>query len=558
MEILKLKNLSFSYPERDDEVLQQISFDVKKGEFLVLGGPSGCGKSTLIKLVKHDIAPAGRRKGGIIFNGKRIEDLPAEELAGEIGMVFQDPDNQIVMEEVLQELAFGLENLGYSTDYIRKRVAEMVQFFGLENLLARKTHELSGGQKQLVNLASVLLLNPKLLLLDEPTSQLDPVAAKEFITMVKRINEEFGVTILMVEHRLEELTAVADRMMLLNGGQIAYDGSPREVFFNVWDRRDEIFSAYVPSIPSLSLHLNENPEVKEIPLSVKEGRMWLSGINGFSAEQQPLPEAVNVRKVLSCDSVCFRYERKGENVLSDLNIDIYSNEIFAIVGGNGSGKSTMLKTMAGLINPQRGTIRFKNQKLKKIPKQEFHLSVAYLPQNPKLFFLHDTLEEEWSRAIERTNDENGNEKMNRITEMLGISHLAEHHPYDLSGGELQKAALACLLVSDPEVLLIDEPTKGMDPLSKQKFGELLTDLHFDGHTIVMVTHDIEFAAEYATRCMMLFNGQVASVSDPRSFFAGNTFYTTSINRLVRGSNLQEVITVKEALASWRVQASIQV
>lgn len=550
MAFVETKNLSFAYPEEKKKVLNDVSFSVDQGDFVVLCGPSGSGKSTLLRLLKQEIAPYGEKEGDIFLEDKSLVDIPPTQLVKDIGMVFQDPENQIVMERVLEELIFGMENFGTSTEEMRKKVAEIVHFFGIEGLLNRKTHELSGGQKQLVNLASVLLLEPKLLLLDEPTSQLDPVASREFIGMLQTMNEEFGITVIIAEHRLEELFAIADKALVLDsGGILAYD-TPRNVIKFLSDYKDHAMIHYLPS--PAQLYLEYSTQVNgTIPLSVKEGKSWLNNV-AITSSKEPFSSGnqdVAKTELMSVKEIDFQYSKNSSKILDDLSLSIYEGEWLSIVGANGTGKSTLLKIIAGLEKPQRGTIYYKGKKIKKqLPKE-----IGYLPQNPKLFFIHDTIGAELRYLNTLHQIENGE---TRIGELLSIFHLKElvhRHPYDVSGGEMQKAALAGVLLPNPNLLLIDEPTKGLDPEAKLGLGKLLQTLQRKGLTIVMVTHDIEFAAKYSTRCAMMFQGTITTSSPTKSFFQGNAFYTTVMNRITRGSEIPDVLTLEEALKAWNVQ-----
>lgn len=548
MALLEAKNLTFTYPDAPEPALSDITFTVEPGEFILLCGPSGSGKSTLLRLLKREVRPHGKIEGELFLDGCSFMEVPAKQMAQEIGMVFQDPENQIVMDRVMEELVFGLENLGYSTEDMRKRIAEMVHFFGLEGWLERKTFELSGGQKQLVNLAAVLLLHPRILLLDEPTAQLDPVAASEFMTMLRRMNEEFGLTVIIAEHRLEELFSLADRVMVLEKGKKIYDAPSREVVSQLAKHPSSQIYPYLPSPARLYLEHSQKPASESIPLTVKEGRKWISTLKGTSVPTQSFQEDLtNKKPLLALKGIDFQYEKETRPILDQLSLSVYEGEWLSVVGANGSGKSTLLKVMAGLQKPQRGAVIFNGKKLKKpIPSE-----IAFLPQNPKLFFLQDTVKTELEAIIDKHQIQHGREKMEQLMEMFQLTPIKDRHPYDLSGGEMQKAALAGVMLMNPRLLLIDEPTKGLDPEAKLQLGKLLKNLRANGVTIVMVTHDIEFAAQYSTRCAMLFQGEVTITAPTKTFFQGNTFYTTVANRISRGGRVPEVLTVEEAREKWR-------
>lgn len=552
MEIISINELSFRYPEMEQWVLRDISLQIKEGEFVVLAGQSGCGKTTLLRLLKKELEPVGERYGNIMYLGKKIEEWDERTLIEEIGFVFQDPNNQIVMDEVMQEIVLGMENLGYSHNEMKKRVAELVHFFGLENLLQSKTSDLSGGQKQMINLLSVLLLKPRVLLLDEPTSQLDPVAAKELLDMLKRLNEELGVTIILVEHRLEELFVLADRILFMKNGTIEYDSSSRDVIYTLFENQDKRFLAYIPSISQLYLEKERNPIPDNIPLTVKECRHWLSTLPKLQTNVDTEKKSPRTKKsILSLQNVFFRYEKNGAQILKKLSLTVHQGEFFAIVGGNGSGKSTLLKVCTGIVKAQRGNVKLFGKDINQLKSKDKIGKIAYLPQNPRAFFIHDTIEKEMIETIQRLEIVDGMKKIDYLLDLFQITHLRSRHPYDCSGGEMQKAALACMLLSNPDILFIDEPTKGFDPNSKLNFGELLHELHEKGLTIVMVTHDIEFAAKYADRCAMMFDGNISVEGTPDELFKGSYFYTTIINRATR-----DALTLEEALAKWPAPAVI--
>lgn len=536
---------------------------------MVLCGASGCGKTTLLRHLKPELAPVGIRTGSLLFGERQLLELSAKEAAEDIGMVFQNPDNGIVMDQVWHELAFGMENLGYPPQLMRARLAEIAQFFDLEPLLNKPVHMLSGGQKQLLNLASVLLLQPKLLLLDEPTSQLDPVAAKEFISMVQRLNREFSMTVVMSEHRLEDVIPAADRLLLLEDGRLKYSGSPRSVSIDMArdkqaavpaaGQTDKLYMqandlAYLPSVTQMYLALNKDDRAAAedtVPLTIREGRHWLhlSPFNLLRSEKEPIAVNDNTSAQafrpgptgevqLECHEVTFQYEKNAPEVLKKLNLRIAAGEMLAILGGNGAGKSTLLQVMAGLLKPRRGSVRV-NSKIKR----------GYLAQNPLLYFSHDTVEEELDAAAAYAGLPQPRREIEHLLKLLELDEVKNRHPHDISGGQQQKAALAIVLLQQPDLLLLDEPTKGLDPIAKRRLAKLLQSLNQAGHTIVMVTHDVEFAAQYASRCAMLFDGLITAEGTPEAFFGSQYFYTTAVNRLVRDW-LPDVVTLEEVLRRW--------
>ncbi|MBP3952467.1 ABC transporter ATP-binding protein [Bacillus suaedae] len=535
MAYIQLKNIKFTYPDMLTPALKDVSLDIERGQFVVLFGPSGCGKSTLLKLLKKDIQPHGIFEGECSFNGVSVKDR--NDSNGEIGFVFQDPENQVVADEVLHELVFGLENIGLPTSEMRNRVAEMVHFIGAESLLTRKTHELSGGQKQQLNLASILLMQPNVLLLDEPTAQLDPVSAREFLDMLVRLNEEFGMTIIMAEHRLEEVMTVADKVVMMEKGSILAAGKPEDVIRELWGTKQQPF---IPSIPSFVLSL-AGKQTGFLPLSVKKGRKWLEGQTLRLPQQAELKgQNKDAEIVVEMKNVFYQYNEKN-TVLTKVDFTLKRGEMYALLGGNGSGKTTLLKIMNGILKPQKGKVFLFDKQLKSWKNRDIVQRIGYLPQNPKLFFIQDTV----AKEIKQTMQEwaiTSKQEVTFLIDSLGLTDLLDKHPYDLSGGELQKAALACLLLRKPDILLLDEPTKGLDPISKQQLIQILLSLQSEGMTMMMTTHDVEFAAKYATTCGMMFQGHITTESQPQQFFKGNFFYTTMIQRLFRGVS-DEIVTL---------------
>lgn len=536
MAYIQLNHLCFTYPDAKKAALDDISLTVQRGEFVVLLGPSGCGKSTLLKLLKPSIEPHGKLEGERLLAGKPIDEHANEH---EVGFVFQDPDNQVVADDVIHELVFGLENIGVPTVEMRNRVAEMVHFLGVETVLSRKMHELSGGQKQQLNVASILLTQPHILLLDEPTSQLDPVSAREFLDLLVRLNEEFGMTIILAEHRLEDVISLADQVLAMEEGRIVERGSPKEVMKKLWQSS---YKPFVPNTPALALSINE--QTSNVPLTIKEGRIWLQEHVNTFAQTFMQTEADQGDELVSLRDVFFQYE-EDQPILQRFSLSLQKRELYALVGGNGSGKTTVLKVLMGLLKPQKGKMTLSNQPIKVKKSEELIKKIGYLPQNPKLFFIHETVSEELEAVMKQWNITDEDEA-NSLLELFQIAHLTDRHPYDLSGGELQKAALACILIRKPDVLLLDEPTKGLDPISKERFASLLLNLRKTGIAILMTTHDIEFAAQYATKCGMMFQGQITSEGTPTEFFKGNFFYTTMVQRLFRGQ-ADEMMTLERVL-----------
>lgn len=532
MEFLQVKNLSFTYPNRGEAALDGLNFSVERGSFTVLCGQSGSGKTTLLRLLKRELAPHGALSGEILYCGAPLSALSDRRSAAEIGFVRQDPDEQLVTDKVWHELAFGLESLGLKNGDIRRRVGEMASYFGIQSWYHSETDRLSGGQKQLLNLASVMVMQPKLLLLDEPTSQLDPIAAADFIATLQKLNRELGLTILLSEHRLEEVFPVADRVIVMERGRPCLTGTPRELCGVL---RSHPLAQGLPSASRIwaGLDVPDTP----CPLTVREGRELLetrfSDRIGALVPVRPRPETP---AVLQADGLCFRYEKDAPDVLRELSLSVHGGEIFALLGGNGAGKTTTLHLLAGLEKPYRGTIRVLGKKMKDYKNGALYRGcLSLLPQSPRTVFLKDTVREDYRQLLEAHGVKAGEqaEKIDAMAARLDIAPLLDRHPYDLSGGEQQKCALGKLLLTDPKILLLDEPTKGLDAEYKERLRTLLHALRAEGRTIVLVTHDVEFAAAVADRCALFFDGEVIADGAPNEFFSGNHFYTTAASRTAR-------------------------
>ena len=551
MALFEIKNLSFAYPEANKDAIHEISFNIEAGEFVVICGKSGCGKTTLMRHFKTVMRPYGKRSGEILFEGRKLEDVSVREQASDIGYVLQNPDNQIVTDKVWHELAFGLENLGYDQNTIRLRVAEMASFFGIQNWFDRNVEELSGGQKQLLNLAAVMAMQPKVLVLDEPTSQLDPIAAGEFLSTIRRINLDLGVTVIVIEHRLEEVFPMADKVIVLEEGKIGFCDEPREVGRQLADH--DLFLA----MPCPVQIYNATGQEGICPLTVCEGRNWLDRhYEPEKKEQNPSPHADNKKAeyVIEAKELWFRYEKEGKDIVKDLSFQVRKGELFCILGGNGTGKSTTLSLISGIRKPYRGKIRLEGKDIRKIrDKERFTSFLGVLPQNPQTLFVRDTVEEDLKEMFQgmlHRNRETEEEKLKQVIEDTEIGHLLKMHPYDLSGGEQQRAALAKVLLSDPRILLLDEPTKGLDGFYKYKLGRIFERLTDRGITILMVSHDIEFCASHADTCAMFFDGGIVTACETKQFFRGNSFYTTVANRMSR-KLFPDAVTVKDVIEACR-------
>ncbi len=531
----EIENLTFYYPTyKEKPSLNKVNLNIEKGEYITICGRSGSGKTTLLKHLKTVMTPYGEGTGKVFFEGKNINDVDLREQSTKIGYVMQNPDNQIVTDKVWHELAFGLESLGINQKEIRLKVSEMASYFGIQSWFHKKVNELSGGQKQLLNLASIMAMQPSVLILDEPTSQLDPIAASDFLNTIRKINLELGITIIITEHRLEDIFHVSDRVIVMDKGMIIANDSPRNIGKFLRIENNQMFL----SMPSPMQIYYGVEGIGECPLTVREGRSWLS--KEFNNKELTVTSIVeNEEKeitgdiVLELKEVWFRYEKDSPDVLRNLSFQVPKESIFAIVGGNGTGKSTTLKSICNVLKPYRGKIFINGRKIEKYKTEDlFKENLAMLPQEPQSLFIKKTVKEDLLEMLSRKErlDES---KIMEVSEICEITDLLDRHPYDLSGGEQQRAALAKILLTSPKILLLDEATKGMDNFFKIKFAEIMNKLKKRGVTIIMVSHDIEFCAKYADYVSMFFDGSIITTNTAHKFFSKNNFYTTAANRMSR-------------------------
>ena len=545
MELFEIRNLSFCYPVREREALTDINLTIEQGEYITICGKSGSGKTTLLRHLKPPVTPKGKKSGQALFEGTPVEALDLKTQAAYIGYVMQNPDNQIVTDKVWHELAFGLESLGYDTRTIRLKVAEMASYFGIQDWFYKNVNELSGGQKQLLNLASIMAMQPKVLICDEPTSQLDPIAASDFLQTVKKINLELGTTIIMTEHRLEGVLHASDRAVVLEARKIISCGAPRLVGDMLKKENSDMAAALpapmriyygVESSLESPLIVGEEKRRFECPLTVREGRSWLErelrsegkALKKDRLDEPDLPEE-NGKPAIYAKELWYRYSKEGADVLKGASISVPKGSFYAIVGGNGTGKSTFLKSICGILKPYSGKIKIEGKPLDKYKKGElFQGHMAMLPQDPQSLFVKKTVREE---LLEMVHGSEAEQDVDAMAEKCLISHLLDKHPFDISGGEQQRTALAKILLTKPSILLMDEPTKGMDNHFKQSLVSILRKL--ENLTILMVSHDIEFCAKYADIVSMFFDGGIITTNTARKFFSGNSFYTTSANRMSR-------------------------
>lgn len=537
MEILSCENVAFKYNESTDYAISDCTFSVKKGEKIMLCGASGSGKSTLLRLLKRELSPRGELSGNITIMGKDRGELSDRESAEKIGFVMQSPDSQTVCDKVSAELAFGLESFGVKSGEIQSRVGEMAAFFGIEPLYDRDISTLSGGQKQLVALCSVMATDPDILLLDEPTAQLDPVAARELLGILDRLNKEMGVTIIIAEHDPEELFDSCDKILYLAKGKTEFFGTPALTakYFV-----ENALEGFLPETAKAFARL-----CNDLPLNVRQGRSKLEKLGVTDIPKQAVTDTERAEPyALQCKNLWQRYEKNSPDILKGCDLGIRKGECYGLLGSNGGGKSTLLRVICGLCKPYMGTVSLFGKKQKAYKNGSlFHEMLAFLPQEPVTMFVKESVREDLLQSGDKVTVEN-------VSQRMGIEHLLDRHPWDLSGGEIQKCAFGKILLADPKIIVLDECTKGMDSFAKKALGDILLGLKDEGRTILLVTHDLEFAAQYCDRCGLLFDGKIVAEDNAVEFFSHNRFYTTAAARLTRGffSGAVTSTAVRERLA----------
>lgn len=513
---IKIENLTFTYAASQLPAINNISLEIKQGDFVVVCGASGCGKSTLLRNLKPAIRPAGKIQGKVSYNGQCIDAISDREQAKSFGFVLQSPEHQIVTDKVWHELAFGLENLGYKTEDIRLRVAEMAEYFGITDLYYRSVDKLSGGQKQLLNLAAVMTMHPEVLILDEPTAQLDPIAAEGFIDILKKVNRDLGITVILSEHRLNYVMEDADQLLVMNKGEVLVFDKPQVALSKVVEK--DLLKLMPVQVQLFKEYVASNENVSEIPMSIAEGRKW---INSLSISGEIEADRTIGEEVVICKNLWFRYDRNGEDIIKGLNMQVYKGEIFVILGGNGTGKTTAMSLLSGVNKAYRGKLKINGR-------------VSALPQNVQTLFRKESVAEELKGVSEN------------IIEQMELGGLMDSHPYDISGGQQQKLALAKVLEKDPDILILDEPTKAIDGIYKENLGEILLNMKKQGKTIIIVSHDVDFCGQFADRCGLFAQGSLIAVNNFREFFANNRFYTTTVSKMA-GHVIKKAVKKEDVL-----------
>ena len=549
--MIKINNFTFYYSDSTKPALADIDLRIDSSEFVLVAGASGSGKSSLCRclngLIPHFYG--GKIKGYVNVCGKNVIETPTKKMAEEVGMVFQDPENQMLMTEVEREIAFGLENLCYPGDIISKRVEEALDSVGISNIRYRHPNNLSGGEKQKVAIASNLALHPQILVLDEPTSELDPKSAEDVINVLERLNDELGLTIILIEHRLDRVVHHVDRIIALSDGQVVLDGPPGEILAN---QKFKSLGIGLPPIASLAHAIRERGfNLERIPLTVKEGRRMF--LNFFK----------NPRKVELTDdkptggvkvefrNVSYTYPNDID-ALKNISLKFNAGEFIAIMGRNASGKTTLVKHINSLLKPKKGSVLVSTINTKNATVAQMAKTVGYVFQNPNAHLFADTVEEEIQYILKnrKMGGHEINSKTDSILKMFNLADKRDEYPRSLSGGEKQRVALASVIVTEPDILILDEPTRGMDYASKDYLMNFLDNYRRNGKVVVLVSHDIETVARHVDRVILLSEGKIIVDDSKRKVMSKALLFSPQINRLIQGYKQYNVpdniLTVEEA------------
>lgn len=553
--MIQLKKFSYSYPRSDQQALREIDLDIQDGEFLLVTGPSGSGKSSLGRalngLIPHYYG--GEVSGSIRIFGMNPLAESIAELAKQVGIVFQDPENQLITLDVTHEIAFGMENLGFPRELIMQRLNETLHWLNIIHLKNRRLSELSGGEKQKIAIAAVLALHPRVLVLDEPTSELDPVTAEDLLQVLVHLNRELKICVILIEHRLERVLGYADRLLVMAGGRIIADGSPRSVITDNFELLEKN-GIGIPPVSRLAYRLNGKAVSNwELPLTLQEGIGFFgkqsfdeSGGLGLPAPGDSTPELVKIK------NLSYQYDG-GSPVLQNINLAINAGEFLALMGENGSGKTTLAKNINGLLNPASGSVEICGVDTCESSVAQLARYIGYVFQNPNLHLFTDTVAEEISFTMKNLHFP-ADEMKKQLESMLaafGLVSSRGNYPRALSGGEKQRVALASVQAAAPKVLILDEPTRGMEYGLKKKLMEYLADYCRQGNAVILITHDVETVAEYARRVLILDDGKIVACGEKHDVLSRSAIFCPQINRLF--ANLQNnrlpdnVLTVGEAL-----------
>ena len=540
MGYITAEHLNYYYPEQDFPALNDVSFSLNQGEIFLLLGRSGSGKSTLGKAIAGTVPYfyGGKIAGKISIDGVSLETMEHDRRSRTVSMVFQYPEKQLIFNKVHREIAFGLENIGAPEETIRRRVFEAMQFTGITPLADEEIDTLSGGQKQRVAITSVLAFFPKCIVFDEPISQLDPLAAEEILNLIKKINEELGITVILIEQRTGKCFEIADKVGFIDEGKLDFFGTPSE-FLASDDKR---FEPFFPETTQLFKKLGAS----DLPLGLKASKKRIKDFSLSPKRTAEIPapnvnESVFTIKNLSCG-----YNEK--TVIRDFSSKVRKGECISLLGANGAGKTTLLKTLMGL-KKYRGSILLREKELSKLKQKEVARTVGYVSQNPDDYLTQETVFDELLFTARHLNVENAEKKVHTVLELLELSSYKDRSPKDLSGGQKQRVAIGSALVASPDILILDEPTRGIDTPLKQAFIKLLRELNRKGVTILLVTHDVEFACAVSNRFWILYRGELLADGTKENVFTNGLYYTTAIHKLCKELD-PTLFTLEEALGRF--------
>ncbi len=564
--MIKINNLTFHYSDTAKPALRNISLEIQDGEFVLITGPSGGGKSSLCRclngLIPHFYG--GEISGKVEVESLDVMEHPTMELATKVGMVFQDPENQLVSTDVDREIAFGLENLGFPRELMAKRVEEALDTVGIAGLRHRTITELSGGEKQRVAIASVIALYPNILVLDEPTSELDPKGAEEVLNVVERLNDELGITVILVEHRLDRVVQHVDRILVLDDGMIMADGVPRSILS---DSRVALSGVGMPPVIKLTQGLKQRGiRIDNTPLTVKEGRtalaktlqphtfLTLNEVKRKNLSPQPINNTKRDYSQPLIDVKGLWHAYPNDFVaLKNISVKVCEGEFIAVMGRNASGKTTLVKHFNGLLKPTKGSVLVNGIDTRETTIAELAKKVGYVFQNPNEHLFADTVEEEIAftlRNLGFSNKEMGL-MIDQVLERFKLTQYRHRYPRSLSGGEKQRVALASILVARPKIIILDEPTRGMEYKLKVELLSFLDEYRKEGKAVILVTQDVETVAEYGDRVILLSEGGVVVDGNKREVLSQALLFSPQINRLAQSLKSYgipgDVLTANEAL-----------
>lgn len=539
MDVIKIDNITYWYPECSKPAIQDVNLCIKQGELVLLVGPSGCGKSTLLRLINKLVPDyyGGKIKGNVYLWGKDIKSHSRREIASGVGMVYQHPEKQIVLQDVERELAFGLENLNTDINKMKRNVSEVISFLNLGGIRERSSMNLSGGEKQKLAIGSVIAMDPEVIIFDEPISQLDPIAAEEVLNCISRLNREMGKTIIMAEQRLDKCFEMADRVIFMEDGRIIGEGSGNHIPKSITQR------CFLPVIP----YIFRSAEWPSVPLNVKEARRQIidQDCTSISVSGEVKSSAC---PVLQASNISFGYN-KINKVVKNINLSLNKGELLTVMGENGAGKSTLFKIISGLVDNYKGQVRINGKNLKEMDTKERVKTIGYLSQNPNDYLGRDTVFDEVAYTLRNIGEYDAH-RVDKMLLRMDLEYLRNKNPRDLSGGEKQRTALACTMIAEPEVLILDEPTRGMDWNSKESLGRYLRELCSSGTSVVLITHDVDFAADYTDSIALMFDGSIIASGECSEMVKDAIYYSPQAAKVFRG--ICSIVRSSEAIECLKV------